>query len=105
MIVLLSACFEMLAAVTMVYLAKAFDHGELALACKRCGEILAYSEVGNTLEDYYFPAKPDVPAEGIVCECPTCKCKFPYQQYELICTRQHQNYASGKAGARLYPLR
>jgi hypothetical protein len=55
-----------------------------ALMCRRSGEIFRYSEVGNTLEDYYCPNKPDVPDEGIVYECPTCNSKFTYQLYDLM---------------------
>jgi hypothetical protein len=54
------------------------------LICKRCGETFAYSEIGESLLDYFFPKKPEIPLEGVECECPTCKAKFIYQQYELM---------------------
>ncbi len=62
---------------------------ELAMAiwvllCKRCGETFAYCQIGESLLDYLFPKKPDMPPEGVECQCPTCKAKFVYLQYELV---------------------
>ncbi len=54
------------------------------LSCKRCGETFAYCEIGESLLDYFFPKKPEMPREGVECQCPTCKAKFIYQQYELM---------------------
>jgi hypothetical protein len=54
------------------------------LICKRCGETFAYCEIGESLLDYLFPKKPEMSVEGVECECPTCKAKFVYLQYELV---------------------
>lgn len=35
------------------------------LACKRCGETFAYCEIGESLLDYFFPKKPEIPPEGV----------------------------------------
>jgi hypothetical protein len=54
-----------------------------ALTCKRCGEVFMYSEISETLADYFIPAKPEFPPEGLECECPNCKAKSTYQLNEL----------------------
>jgi hypothetical protein len=52
--------------------------------CKRCGETFAYCEIGESLLDYFFPKKPEMPTEGVERQCPACKAKFIYQQFELM---------------------
>jgi hypothetical protein len=54
-----------------------------ALTCKRCGEVFTYSEISETLANYFSPTKPEFPPEGLECECPNCKAKSTYQQNEL----------------------
>ncbi len=53
--------------------------------CKNCFKVVPHAEIqnGNTLTDYFFPKKPEVPIEGIEMECPSCKTKHVYQQNEL----------------------
>jgi hypothetical protein len=53
------------------------------LTCKGCGEVFRYSEIKETLADYFLPAKPDIAPEGVERECPNCKKKFVYQRNEL----------------------
>jgi hypothetical protein len=51
--------------------------------CKNCYKIVPHAEIGNTLTDYFFPKKPEVPSEGQELECPECKTKSTYHQNEL----------------------
>jgi hypothetical protein len=53
------------------------------LICKGCRQVFRYSEISETLADYFLPAKPEIAAEGIERECPNCKAKFVYQKSEL----------------------
>jgi hypothetical protein len=53
------------------------------LKCKHCGVIFAHSRIGETLVDYFMPAKPEFPPEGLERECPNCKTKCTYWQNEL----------------------
>ncbi len=54
------------------------------LACKRCGETFAYCEIGESLLDYFFPQKPEMPPEGEERQCPVCRGKSNYVRYELM---------------------
>jgi DNA-directed RNA polymerase subunit RPC12/RpoP len=54
-----------------------------SLTCKRCGRAFTYSQISDTLADYFFPAKPAIASEGEECECPNCTAKFVYQRNEL----------------------
>jgi hypothetical protein len=49
-----------------------------ALKCKRCGEVFTYSQISETLANYFFPTKPEFPPEGLECECSNCKAKSTY---------------------------
>lgn len=53
------------------------------LTCKRCSRAFKHSQIKDTLENYFMPAKPDVPAGGAECECPHCGAKFRYQKDDL----------------------
>jgi hypothetical protein len=54
------------------------------LLCKRCGQTFAYCEISESLLDYFFPKKPVIPPDGVERQCPACKAKLIYQQYELM---------------------
>lgn len=54
------------------------------LKCKNCRVVFTHSQISNTLADYYIPARPQFPPEGLERECPTCKVKSTYQQHELM---------------------
>lgn len=53
------------------------------LVCKRCGSEFEHSKIGDTLADYFLPAKPVIPSAGLKRECPHCKAESDYQQGEL----------------------
>jgi hypothetical protein len=53
------------------------------LTCKRCGEAIPYREIGESLIEFFFPKKPEIPPEGVEGECPVCQAKLIYQRYEL----------------------
>lgn len=53
------------------------------LTCKGCGEVFRYSEIKETLADYFLPAKPEIAPEGVERECPSCKATFTYRRSEL----------------------
>jgi hypothetical protein len=68
--------------------ARTFQEGAGSMArwvftCKNCFKVVPYSEIGDTLTDYFFPKKPEVPTDGLEMECPACKTKSVYQQHEL----------------------
>jgi hypothetical protein len=53
------------------------------LICKRCGEIIHYREIGDSLIEYFIPEKPEMPREGMVCACPICNANSIYKQSDL----------------------
>ena len=53
------------------------------LNCKNCGKDFEYSQIGASLTDYFFPAKPEVGSEGRLCRCPHCKSEIMYKQRDL----------------------
>jgi hypothetical protein len=53
------------------------------LKCRNCGAVFAYSQISETLADFFLPPKPALPPEGLDCECPDCKITHRYQQDEL----------------------
>lgn len=74
--------------IPLAKLAKHCQEGSRSVArwvftCKNCFKVVPNGEVGNTLTDYFFPKKPEIPVEGIEMECPECKTKYVYQQNEL----------------------
>jgi len=54
-----------------------------ALTCRNCGTVFAYSQISETLADFFLPPKPALPPEGLDCECPNCKIKQRYERDEL----------------------
>jgi hypothetical protein len=51
--------------------------------CRYCGHSFSVSQIGDSLADYYFPAKPKIQAAGISCQCPNCTIKATYDLNEL----------------------
>jgi hypothetical protein len=41
--------------------------------CKNCFKIVPHAEIGDTLTDFFFPKKPEIPSEGLETECPQCR--------------------------------
>jgi hypothetical protein len=54
-----------------------------AVACKNCRAVFTYSQISDTLADYYLPTRPAFPPSGDERECPNCKSKFAYQGSDL----------------------
>jgi DNA-directed RNA polymerase subunit RPC12/RpoP len=55
--------------------------------CANCDKQLAQFEIENTVENYFFPEKPDFPKGGKEFECPNCGHKAMYQRSDLaLCT-------------------
>jgi hypothetical protein len=55
--------------------------------CKRCGDIIKHAEIPDTLWNSYYPAKPELPADGAIKRCRHCSATFTYQPYELVYER------------------
>ncbi len=55
-----------------------------ALKCKQCGSPFTFAEIEDTLENYFLPARPVLPKEGLLQECPSCLTKLSYLSTELI---------------------
>jgi hypothetical protein len=68
------------------------------LVCKNCHKAFAYSKIGNTLGDFFLPLRPEIPPEGVECECPNCKVQAIYQRNEL---RYQSEAKSGETRFRL----
>ena len=67
-----------------------------ALCCKSCGKDFTYSQIGDTMLDYFFiPSRPEMPPKGVERECPNCKAKATYQQTEL----RYQSKPQGRGHA------
>jgi hypothetical protein len=49
-----------------------------------CNKQFAQFQIEDTLESYFFPAKPDFPEDGKEFECPNCGHKARYQQTDLV---------------------
>jgi hypothetical protein len=60
-----------------------------ALACKNCRAVFTYSQIPDTLADYYIPTRPEFPPEGLRCECPNCGSKSTYQGSDLTFQRRN----------------
>jgi hypothetical protein len=52
------------------------------LVCKRSRSEFEHSKIGDTLADYFLPAKPLILPNGLKRECPHCKAESDYQQGE-----------------------
>jgi phage FluMu protein Com len=52
--------------------------------CKNCNKSFQFAEIEDTLDNYYFPAKPDMPAEGLRQKCPHCAAEHSYQSMDLV---------------------
>jgi hypothetical protein len=53
------------------------------LKCEQCGRSFTFAEIEDTLENYYLPARPNFPNEGLSLECPHCLTKFTYFRNDL----------------------
>ena len=53
------------------------------LKCASCHQNLAKFAIDETVESYFFPAKPDFPEGGRKFECPNCGHKSTYQRTDL----------------------
>jgi hypothetical protein len=53
------------------------------VTCQNCSETFTHSKIEDTLADYFFPKKPEFPADGQELECPACKSKAQYQWTDL----------------------
>jgi hypothetical protein len=54
------------------------------LTCQNCSKTFMHSKVEDaSLNNYFFPKKPEFPADGQELECPTCNTKTQYQQSDL----------------------
>ena len=53
------------------------------LTCNNCSKVFPHAEIGDTLENLFFPEKPKFPPGGLEQECPHCNTKAVYQQQEL----------------------
>jgi hypothetical protein len=52
-------------------------------ACPNRNESFTHSLMPETLENYFWPIKPDLPNEGIEFECPNCGHKSRYKRTDL----------------------
>jgi hypothetical protein len=55
--------------------------------CKNCGHAIEHADIDDSLWNYFFPAKPVLPVEGISKTCPNCSATFTYQPVELVYER------------------
>jgi hypothetical protein len=54
------------------------------LTCQNCSKTFTHSKVEDgSLKNYFFPKKPEFPADGQELECPACNTKAQYQQSDL----------------------
>jgi DNA-directed RNA polymerase subunit RPC12/RpoP len=53
------------------------------LNCAHCKQDLAKFAIEDTVENYFFPLKPDFPEGGKKFECPYCDHKATYQRTDL----------------------
>src|SRR5580700_6645863 len=44
-----------------------------ALACKNCRKVFTYSQIPDTVADYYLPTRPKFPPSGAERECPIAR--------------------------------
>ena len=51
--------------------------------CANCNKQFAQFEIEDTVENYFFPEKPDFPKGGKEFECPNCGHKAMYQRIDL----------------------
>jgi hypothetical protein len=54
-----------------------------ALGCKNCGKDFTYSQIDDTLQDFFVPLRPQLPPEGEEREGPNCKARATYKRNEL----------------------
>jgi hypothetical protein len=55
-----------------------------AFTCNHCQWVFTYSNIGETLVDFFAEEKPKLPREGVECMCPHRKIKGTYHRYEFI---------------------
>ena len=53
------------------------------LTCENCDQKLNKFDIENTLESYFFPARPDLLKGGKEFECPNCGHKAMYHQTDV----------------------
>ncbi len=54
------------------------------LNCANCNKQFARLAIEDTLESYFFPAKPAFPVGGKEFECPNCGHKATYQRTDFV---------------------
>ena len=60
------------------------------LTRKSCGRVFKHSEIDNTLENCFFPVKPQLPPGSAKSACPICKAEFSYPRDDLRYQRGHR---------------
>jgi hypothetical protein len=55
-----------------------------SFTCKNCGHPIEQSKIPDTLWNYFFPVKPDLPGGGVSKKCPNCLEIFTYTSHDLI---------------------
>jgi DNA-directed RNA polymerase subunit RPC12/RpoP len=55
------------------------------VTCSHCQKTFAYSDIPEPrdLQDYYLPAKPEIPARGQELQCPHCNVVSAYRRSDL----------------------
>jgi hypothetical protein len=54
------------------------------LNCPQCEAEFTHSKIGDQrLVDYYLPAKPGFPKEGLAMECPNCHKSSVFYRHQL----------------------
>jgi predicted RNA-binding Zn-ribbon protein involved in translation (DUF1610 family) len=51
--------------------------------CSNCGSAIHHSSIPDTLESFYFPARPIIDVEGASMTCPDCGVTDIYSQEQL----------------------
>jgi predicted RNA-binding Zn-ribbon protein involved in translation (DUF1610 family) len=54
------------------------------ITCVSCNKQFAQFDIEDTLENHFFPAKPNFAEGGKEFECPNCGHKATYQRTELV---------------------
>jgi DNA-directed RNA polymerase subunit RPC12/RpoP len=54
-----------------------------ALKCSNCGEMFTHSPIPDDITNYFWPAKPSFPQDGMKLDCPHCGQNANYQASDL----------------------
>lgn len=66
-----------------------------SLACKNCNKPFAYSQIADTLSEFFIPSRPEIPPEGVERECPNCNATATYRRNELRYQSEGQSRGRG----------